>query len=771
MEGPYGPQTQVREGTCAIKTAHGPCCNLFPHTPGTITFLAAARRVLVEIEISHPMIAPPSSQAPSWPALYMYPVNECKLFTQRILRLANGQHQKIRPTNKTTALVNRFNGNINAVVLSNPHADIWEENGNICRAKAVDKIYIMDLGSTQGTTVTHRGSDVEVVIDRTPHQLRDHDIIAFGRDFVNVDTGVTHPKVIARVLCILTEQQAQAAAKAGPNLSQLGKRQLQDLGDQALTFKRAKCEPASSPPLPDTSTRDWDMQSMSEPTSGIITIPETALPEANEPVIREERYAGNTKEFNLLQDSPEMESKSEEHEIATAPIVSRGAMVAAYLDAKIGQYGVLGSCSSMHAYMHPEHGLIILQNAPFSAVICGLQGSGKSHTLSVLLENMLIPNYDPIGTLEKPLSALVLHYGQGGATSRPSEAAWVGVSQTKGVKPPPVSVYVCPSSLKTMTGIYAPLGKNIAVLPLYFNEDELDAESFLSLMSVDEKSAPLYMRIVLSILRDLGENFTYSGFQIKLNERKRTFHDNQIVGLEQRMTLLEAFMARRDPRDRRPPVPSRRFAAGRLTIIDLTDPFMEPNSACGLFEIITRLFIRADVRTGKVLVVDEAHKASTYRRICRSINLKFPQYLTTNRGSSGLTNSLLTLTREQRHLAMRVLICTQEPTVIPAVLLDLCTVSILHRFASPSWWDHLTRHVSADFSGEDAFDKVVKLQTGEAMVLAPSGYGVFKDTTYDKTGKPIVKKSMGQFGRRYLLMKTRQRITADGGASVLVLKS
>ena len=114
-----------------------------------------------------------------------------------------------------------------------------------------------------------------------------------------------------------------------------------------------------------------------------------------------------------------------------------------------------------------------------------------------------------------------------------------------------------------------------------------------------------------SILRDLGENFTYSRFQIALDERKRTFHDNQIVGLEQRMALLEAFMARRDPRDRRPPIPNRRFAAGRLTIIDLSDPFMDANSACGLFEIITRLFVRADVRTGKVLVVDEAHKVNT----------------------------------------------------------------------------------------------------------------------------------------------------------------
>ena len=51
-----------------------------------------------------------------------------------------------------------------------------------------------------------------------------------------------------------------------------------------------------------------------------------------------------------------------------------------------------------------------------------------------------------------------------------------------------------------------------------------------------------------------------------------------------------------------------RFAAGQLTIVDLTDPFIDSKSACGLFEIVTRLFIRADVNTGKVLVVDEAHK-------------------------------------------------------------------------------------------------------------------------------------------------------------------
>jgi hypothetical protein len=53
-----------------------------------------------------------------------------------------------------------------------------------------------------------------------------------------------------------------------------------------------------------------------------------------------------------------------------------------------------------------------------------------------------------------------------------------------------------------------------------------------------------------------------------------------------------------------------RFKPGQLTIIDLSDPFIDSSSACALFEIITRLFVRADVGSGKVVVVDEAHKAS-----------------------------------------------------------------------------------------------------------------------------------------------------------------
>jgi len=97
----------------------------------------------------------------------------------------------------------------------------------------------------------------------------------------------------------------------------------------------------------------------------------------------------------------------------------------------------------------------------------------------------------------------------------------------------------------------------------------------------------------------------------------------------------------------------------------------------------------------------------------------------------------------------RNLMYIAEPTVVPPVLLNLCTVSILHRFSSPSWWKHLTLHVSADVSDQRAFDKMVRLkvsvasftvppsylpshahlvlsQTSEAIVLAPSGLGIFE---------------------------------------------
>ena len=90
-------------------------------------------------------------------------------------------------------------------------------------------------------------------------------------------------------------------------------------------------------------------------------------------------------------------------------------------------------------------------------------------------------------------------------------------------------------------------------------------------------------------------------FLIELDKRKQSFNPAQLAGLKQRLALLKTFLSL--GRLTKP-----RFSPGHLTIIDLTDPFIDATSACSLFQIVVRLFVRAKVDTGKVLLVDEAHK-------------------------------------------------------------------------------------------------------------------------------------------------------------------
>ena len=83
----------------------------------------------------------------------------------------------------------------------------------------------------------------------------------------------------------------------------------------------------------------------------------------------------------------------------------------------------------------------------------------------------------------------------------------------------------------------------------------------------------------------------------------------------------------------------------------------------------------------------------------------------------------------------------------------------MHRFSSPAWWKHVSKHFSGNFTvGVPAFDRVVTLQTGEAIILSPSAF-IASDGVV----------ALQPLGRRYFVARTRDRVTKDGGASVLVL--
>ncbi len=141
--------------------------------------------------------------------------------------------------------------------------------------------------------------------------------------------------------------------------------------------------------------------------------------------------------------------------------------------------------------------------------------------------------------------------------------------------------------------------------------------------------------------------------------------------------------------------------------------------------------------------------------------------------SQKLSNSLIATIRLQRHLAARIIIATQEPTIDPR-LLDLCSITLVHRFSSPEWMKVLKGHLAGAVAGgtteriieeeeegggredeedddddevvmkkkekkndqkkesEDIFNKIVDLKVGEALLFSPSAVldvGVVGSTT------------------------------------------
>lgn len=453
-----------------------------------------------------------------------------------------------------------------------------------------------------------------------------------------------------------------------------------------------------------------------------------------------------------------------DHELKTAPLLTRGAYRTKIMRQVISQYGVFGTITESRLPLAPTSmqndefsRLYLNTNTPFSALVCGVQGSGKSHTVSVILENMFVTGCAALGRLVKPLSGLVLHVGETGACTAPCEAAYVGVSTVNNAKPPSVVVYVAPSSLKRMQQVYSRLGGNIEVKPLFFSPGELDAAAFLSLMAVNSSDhAPLYMQTVLSILRELGDDYNYSAFMTRIEEQKKDMNPAQKAGLKQRLDLLQTFTQpvgrSKLPSGARGIVNTteeQRFASGRVTIVDLSDPFVDAAMAGAIFEICIRLFQRADVDTGKVLLVDEAHK-----------------YLSDSNAPTGLTRALLSLVRQQRHMSMRVIVSTQEPTVLPSAFIALCSFIVLHRFASSAWWEHLKQHIPATMSSEDSFDRVVTLKTGEALVCCPTGMYVGAELGSESEG---LKLKLLRFSRNFIVVRTRRRVTADGGVSLMAV--
>ncbi len=147
--------------------------------------------------------------------------------------------------------------------------------------------------------------------------------------------------------------------------------------------------------------------------------------------------------------------------------------------------------------------LFVNINAPWSAFICGSQGSGKSHTLSCMLESSLMRTR--LGPLSKPLAGMVFHYDKftGFNSSQICEAAYLC---STGIK---VKVLVSPTSFHRMKKVYQslpgiPAFAQPTVMPLFLQEKQLNVERMMKLMAIeDEGRTALYMEVSFSNFADV----------------------------------------------------------------------------------------------------------------------------------------------------------------------------------------------------------------------------------------------------------------------------
>ncbi|KAI0517846.1 hypothetical protein F5B22DRAFT_602706 [Xylaria bambusicola] len=311
-------------------------------------------------------------------------------------------------------------------------------------------------------------------------------------------------------------------------------------------------------------------------------------------------------------------------------------------------------------------------------------------------------------------------------------------------------------------------------------------------LMVFDRTQPLYASVVQRILRDMRLRqqdkagcFNYREFITKLEDEPLS--PDQKRGLRQRLDTLQSFMVAEQVK----PLAwgnSTQYAvhagtdwtpkAGELIIVDLSCPCVTTSMACALFNICLSIFLAQENSLGRIIALDEAHR-----------------YMGDTSDCEVLTNSLLAAIRFQRHLGARIIISTQEPTISPK-LLDLCSITIVHRFSSPDWLNVLTKHlagiskvskltnkldnmgidddddddeanrhglrgiaVSSDDPILDLFSQIVELRTGEALVFAPSAI-----VSLEKQGSKVTPKKLAH---RVLRVVMRARITMDGGRSIM----
>lgn len=285
-------------------------------------------------------------------------------------------------------------------------------------------------------------------------------------------------------------------------------------------------------------------------------------------------------------------------------------------------------------------------SAPWSAFICGSQGSGKSHSLACMLENCLV-SHEHLGSLPHPLTAMVYHYDpQASMAGQVCEAVYLCSPSVE------VRVLVSPTSYHRMVKLYGNLkglspGCTVVIEPLILKQEYINVERVTAFMAANDngEGLPLYMYSVLRLLREMASEpnakpgIDYQDFRARVD--MLGFSPAQKIPLSLRLDLLEEFIEAQTPKLKGNLNPRKKGndwgpVPGRLTIIDLSCRFLDVSTACTLFDIYLGVFLEQKLDIGRLVALDEAHK------VCNTFLPSFSP--STPRSLPGYPQSLLTYT-------------------------------------------------------------------------------------------------------------------------------
>jgi len=260
-------------------------------------------------------------------------------------------------------------------------------------------------------------------------------------------------------------------------------------------------------------------------------------------------------------------------------------------------------------------------------------------------------------------------------------------------------VLVSPSFYKQRKQFY---GDYCVVKPLLFKWKNLTADHIRLLMRLSDDDNQLYVSVLLDLLRRYQRANSVPPFAtFRAEVEKLCSIQGQQSALKQRLALLESFVLESNANLELVALGGDLdlMEKGMMAVVDLTDPLLSKEEACGIFQVLTEQYrsIPSFKLGGKLLVLDEAHKYMESKQ------------------SRGLSSAIVDCARLMRHDGMRLVVSTQSPLSLAPELLELCSMTLLHRFYSQDWLAFLCKKLPIT---TDLATQISQLESGQALVFA-----------------------------------------------------